>query len=86
MLRNVSNYWRTNLFETTSGNFATNLFKFHIGEIGLDRILHSVDYPLISIPEGEEWLATLVPGGVLNKEELLALRRGRAIELLKLND
>ncbi|KAF8882800.1 hypothetical protein BD779DRAFT_903559 [Infundibulicybe gibba] len=23
MLRNVSSYWRTNLFETTSGNFAT---------------------------------------------------------------
>lgn len=47
MLKNVSSYWKTNLFETTSGNFATPLLKFHIEEIGLDRITYSVDYPFV---------------------------------------
>ncbi|KAF5375394.1 hypothetical protein D9615_007949 [Tricholomella constricta] len=45
MQQNASAYWRTNLYETTSGNFATSLLKFHINEIGLDRIMYSVDYP-----------------------------------------
>lgn len=47
MLRNASSYWQTNLFETTSGNFATALLRFHIDQIGLDRIMYSVDYPFV---------------------------------------
>lgn len=47
MLKNVSTYWRTNIFETSSGNFATDLLKFHIGQIGLDRIMYSIDYPFV---------------------------------------
>ena len=81
MLRNVSSYWRTNLFETTSGNFATSLLQFHIGEIGLDRILYSVDYPFIAMTEGEAWVNSLP----LDPEELSGLKRGLAIELLGLN-
>ncbi|KAF8578083.1 amidohydrolase 2 [Ramaria rubella] len=81
MLRNVSSYWRTNLFETTSGNFATDLIFFHIGQIGLDRILYSVDYPYLTMTEGAAW----VNGLPLNNEDLLALKRGHAIEFLGLN-
>lgn len=81
MLRNLSSYWQTNLFETTSGNFAAPLLRFHIDQIGLDRILYSVDYPYISMSEGEAWLNTLP----LNDEELTGLKRGLAIELLGLN-
>ncbi|KAF7361714.1 hypothetical protein MVEN_00515100 [Mycena venus] len=39
MLRNLSSYWKTNLIETVSGNFATDLFNFHAKEIGLNRIM-----------------------------------------------
>jgi 2,3-dihydroxybenzoate decarboxylase len=49
MLRNASSYWQTNLFETTSGNFATDLLKFHINQIGLDRIMYSIDYPFVRL-------------------------------------
>jgi hypothetical protein len=42
MRRNLSSYWQTNLFETVSGNFATELFDFHVDQIGLNRIMYSV--------------------------------------------
>ncbi|KAF5332928.1 hypothetical protein D9758_015954 [Tetrapyrgos nigripes] len=84
MQRNITDYWQTNLFETTSGNFATNLLLFHREEIGLDRILYSIDYPYVTIQEATNWVNSLT--NVLNPEELTRLRRGLAIELLKLND
>ncbi|KAJ3813427.1 amidohydrolase 2 [Lentinula lateritia] len=84
MLRNVSTYFHTNLYETTSGNFATTLLQFHIQEIGLDRILFSIDYPFVDIPSGATWVNGL--DEVLTPEELLSLKRGAAIQLLKLND
>ena len=81
MLRNVSSYWRTNLFETTSGNFATPLLHFHIDQIGLDRILYSVDYPFVQMTEGAAWLDTQPVSG----NDLVGLKRGLAIGLLGLN-
>lgn len=48
MQKNVTTYFHTNIFETTSGNFATDLLNFHIGQIGLDRIMFSIDYPFVS--------------------------------------
>ncbi|KAL0060126.1 hypothetical protein AAF712_013098 [Marasmius tenuissimus] len=84
MLRNVSDYWRTNLFETTSGNFATDILLLHNKTIGLDRILYSIDYPFVPIAQGTEWVNGLE--GTLTPEELLALKRGAAIKLLKLDD
>ncbi len=47
MKQDVATYWRRNIFETSSGNFATDLLKFHIGQIGLDRIMYSIDYPYV---------------------------------------
>ncbi|THU93404.1 amidohydrolase 2 [Dendrothele bispora CBS 962.96] len=84
MQRNVSSYFQTNIFETTSGNFATDLLLFHNITIGLDRILYSIDYPFVDIPDGTTFVNGLVD--VLTPEELLALKRGRAIDLFKLND
>ncbi|THU76577.1 amidohydrolase 2 [Dendrothele bispora CBS 962.96] len=84
MQRNVSSYWETNLFETTSGNFATDLLLFHNKTIGLDRVLFSIDYPFSNIVDGTNWVDGL--SSVLNSEELLKLKRELAIDLLKLND
>ncbi|KAJ7220591.1 hypothetical protein GGX14DRAFT_431365 [Mycena pura] len=83
MLRNLSSYWKTNLLETVSGNFATDLFNFHATQIGQNRILYSVDYPFVSIEQGETWLKGLEK--TMKKEELLALKRGLAVEVLHLN-
>ncbi|KAJ7583331.1 amidohydrolase 2 [Mycena floridula] len=41
MKANVTSYWQTNLFETTSADFVTDLLQFHVNRIGLDRILYS---------------------------------------------
>ncbi|KAF9476900.1 amidohydrolase 2 [Pholiota conissans] len=85
MQKNVTTYWHENIFETSSGNFATDLLKFHIGQIGLDRIMYSIDYPFVNIPQGTTWVNTL-PHGVLNKREFESFSRGLAIELLHLDD
>ena len=55
MLKNITDYWQTNLVETTSGNFATPLLHFHMETIGLSRILFSIDYPFVSISEHDSW-------------------------------
>jgi hypothetical protein len=49
MKKNITTYFHTNIYETTSGNFATELLKFHINQIGLDRIMYSIDYPWVSL-------------------------------------
>ncbi|GJJ14965.1 hypothetical protein Clacol_009235 [Clathrus columnatus] len=84
MKLNVSTYWETNLFETTSANFATPLLKFHIDAIGLDRIMFSIDYPYASIPEGAQWIEETLPD-VLSPTDLLKLKRETAIQVLGLN-
>ncbi|KAF9265122.1 amidohydrolase 2 [Marasmius fiardii PR-910] len=86
MLRNASSYWRTNLFETTSGNFATDILLLHNKTIGLDRILYSIDYPFVAIPQGTAWVDGEELKNTLSERELLQLRRGAAIQLFKLND
>ena len=86
MQKNVTFYLQNNIFETTSGNFATQLVQFHASQIGLDRILYSIDYPFISMQEGAQWIDHDLPASrTLNERQLFNLRRGFAIELLKLN-
>ncbi|KAF9496872.1 hypothetical protein BDN71DRAFT_1588662 [Pleurotus eryngii] len=76
---------RTNLLETSSGNFGTDLLKFHISQIGLDRILYSVDCPFVAIEQGVSFISGLPQTTGLSEEEITALKRGRAIELLELD-
>ncbi|KAF7315459.1 Serine/threonine-protein phosphatase [Mycena indigotica] len=83
MNKTIAHYLQHNILETTSGNFATDLLKFHAAQIGFDRILYSVDYPFVAFEQGEAWLQTLVK--VLEPEELVQLKRGRAIEVLHLD-
>ncbi|KAF4611596.1 hypothetical protein D9613_003652 [Agrocybe pediades] len=84
MKKNVTDYWHTNLFETTSGNFATELLKFHINQIGLDRILFSIDYPFVNIPDGTSWLEGL--RSTMSPKHFHSLQRGLAEKILGLAD
>ena len=61
MQKNVTFYFQNNILETTSGNFATDLVKFHAQQIGLERILYSIDYPYVPMEQGAAWLADEVP-------------------------
>ncbi|KAF5343166.1 hypothetical protein D9758_017050 [Tetrapyrgos nigripes] len=96
MKQTVRSYYHTNLYSTTSGDFDTSLLLFHKSQIGLDRIMFSVDYPFESIEEASGWVNSLGGGkgnngskgggNALTLEELLALKRNTAIKIFKLND
>ncbi|KAJ7346828.1 amidohydrolase 2 [Mycena albidolilacea] len=83
MLRNLSSYWKTNLLETVSGNFATDLFNLHAKQIGLNRILYSVDYPFVSMEQGAAWLEEL--SKTMKRKDAQALKRELAVEVLHLD-
>jgi 2,3-dihydroxybenzoate decarboxylase len=86
MKRDVTYYLRTNFYETSSGNFATDLLEYHITKVGLDRLLYSIDYPFVTIEEGSGWVESLGVNGTLNDKDFLAFKRETAIRLLRLNE
>ncbi len=44
---------------TTSGYYSTPALNFTITEMGLDRVLFSVDYPYVDSKAGTDWMAAL---------------------------
>jgi 2,3-dihydroxybenzoate decarboxylase len=65
---------------TTSGNFSDPALLCSIQELGVDRILFSVDYPFVMNPPGVEWMESLH----LNNEDKDKILNGNAKQLLKL--
>jgi 2,3-dihydroxybenzoate decarboxylase len=65
---------------TTSGFFSDPALLCCVMEMGIDRILFSVDYPFVDNPPAAKWLETL-PLSAEDKEKLL---NGNARRLLKL--
>jgi 2,3-dihydroxybenzoate decarboxylase len=51
----LAQYLRDHFYITTSGNFHTPTLNNVIEEMGIDRVMFSVDYPYESIPEGTTW-------------------------------
>lgn len=82
MEKPFSAYWRTNIFETSTGNYWTELLNFHRNILGDDRILYSVDYPFNLMEEGAAWIETLP----YSEESKLDFIRNNAIKLFKLNE
>jgi predicted TIM-barrel fold metal-dependent hydrolase len=65
---------------TTSGFFSDPALTCCMMEMGIDRILFSVDYPFMDNPPGAKWLETLP----LCAEDQVKLLSGNAKRLLKL--
>jgi predicted TIM-barrel fold metal-dependent hydrolase len=65
---------------TTSGFFSDPALLCCVMEMGIDRILFSVDYPFMDNPPGAEWIKTLP----LSAEDQQKLLNGNARRLLKL--
>jgi predicted TIM-barrel fold metal-dependent hydrolase len=65
---------------TTSGNFCTPALLCCIMEMGVDRILFSVDYPFVENMPGTKWMEN-VPLGAEDREKIL---NGNAKRLLKM--
>ena len=65
---------------TTSGNFSTPALLCSMLEIGVDRILFSIDYPFVENPPGTQWMEQ-VP---LSAEDRQKILNGNAARLLRL--
>jgi predicted TIM-barrel fold metal-dependent hydrolase len=51
----LAQYLRDNFYITTSGNFHTPTLNGVITEMGIDRVMFSVDYPYEDMAEGASW-------------------------------
>jgi len=65
---------------TTSGNFSTPALMCCIMEMGVDRILFSVDYPFVPNPPGTKWMADLP----LSLEDRRKILSGNTQRLLRM--
>ena len=65
---------------TTSGNFSNPALLCCVQEMGVDRIMFSVDYPFVQNAPGVEWMDT-VPLCNEDREKIL---NGNVTKLLKL--
>jgi len=65
---------------TTSGNFSTPALMCSIMEMGVDRILFSVDYPFVPKSAGNEWMADLP----LSLEDRTKILSGNTKRLLRM--
>ena len=72
--------FREHFWITTSGNFSTPALLCCVMEMGVDRILFSVDYPFVPNPPSTKWMQT-VP---LSNEDKAKVLHGNAQRLLRL--
>jgi len=69
-----------NFWITTSGNFSNPALLCCVMEMGIDRIMFSVDYPFVLNPPAVAWIDTIP----LSDEDKVKLLSGNAKRLLRL--
>jgi 2,3-dihydroxybenzoate decarboxylase len=69
-----------NFYITTSGHFSTPALICSMLEMGIDRIMFSVDYPFVDNPPGVQWLEHLQ----ISPDDREKLLNGNARHLLRL--
>jgi len=76
----VADYFRKHFWLTTSGNFSTSALKQAVQELGVDRLMFSVDWPFEDVGEGCDWFdnADLAPA------DCQKIGRDNAVKLFKL--
>ena len=74
-------YFCEHFWITTSGNFSSPALLCSIQELGVDRILFSIDWPYIENAPGTEWMA----GVSLSREDREKILSGNAKRLLKMS-
>jgi predicted TIM-barrel fold metal-dependent hydrolase len=72
--------FREHFWITTSGNFSTPALMCCVLEMGVDRILFSVDYPFVLNPPGMKWMQDIP----LGPEDRAKIYSGNAKRLLRL--
>ncbi len=79
--KRVSEYMRQNFHLTTSGQFRDPPFHCALAEMGVARLMFSVDYPYEEMAPGAEWFDNTE----LSDGDRLRIGRTNAIELFKLD-
>jgi predicted TIM-barrel fold metal-dependent hydrolase len=79
--RTFTEYLRANFYVTTSGNFHTPTLVQAVTELGVDRVLFSVDYPFEEVADAASWFdkadiseADRLKIGRTNAQRLFTLR------------
>ena len=76
----VGYYFRKHFHVTTSGNFHTPSLTNVMTEMGVERVMFSVDWPFESVEEGAEWFDK----AAISEADRLKIGRDNAIKLFKL--
>jgi predicted TIM-barrel fold metal-dependent hydrolase len=72
--------FREHFYITTSGNFSDTALACTIAEMGIDRIMFSIDWPYVDNRAGTEWMKTTS----LSEEDREKILSGNAKRLLKM--
>lgn len=80
-LKKPGEYMRANFHFTTSGNFHDPTLHCAVTEIGVDRIMFSVDYPFEQCADAASWF----DNSEMTDQDRLKIGRTNAIELFKLD-
>lgn len=79
--RTIREYLRANVVLTTSGNFHTPTLRAALAEVGVSRILFSVDYPFEDTRDAAAWFDNLdIP-----ESDRIQIGRGNAAALFRLS-
>jgi 2,3-dihydroxybenzoate decarboxylase len=78
--RNFTDYVKQHFWITTSGAFSDAALVCSIAELGIDKVIFSVDYPYVKNLPGKKWLDALP----VTEAQRAQIAGGNARELLKL--
>jgi len=80
MPRAFADYYREHFWLTTSGSFSDPALTCAIAELGVERILFSVDWPFMPNVPGRQWL----DAAPVSDQDRSLIFGGNAVKLLKL--
>ena len=86
--KTIYDYFKRNIWVTTSGLFSTHTLKYVVDEIGADRVLFSVDYPYETIENCSSWFdgkSKEVQEAVGGKDAYRRIGRDNAKALMRLS-
>jgi 2,3-dihydroxybenzoate decarboxylase len=78
--KSIRYYMQNNVYVTTSGQFYDPPLHLTMKEVGVDRVLFSVDYPFESMKDGSEWF----DNAKISDTDRLAIGRTNAVKLFNL--
>jgi 2,3-dihydroxybenzoate decarboxylase len=78
--KRVADYFRANFHVTTSGHFSTPALIDTIAEIGVDRVMFSVDYPFEDFSDAAGWF----DNAAIGEADRRKIGRTNAMKLFKL--